>query len=204
MIPHAEHTLLRPRWPRRQEDRIEEEADQADAGEVALAEGPEALLQLAAEPGGGRLRHLAEPGLLAQRLDVAHRQATHEGADHQRLERLAGEEALAPAEELARERRTGVAHLRHLDHDLAVARLQPARPVAVVLAGRRLRSPLIAGTAKPLIQLLLDRTLQHQPRSQPSQFADNVERVHVDAFPREQRADLLSISTDGSRVRLTA
>ncbi len=56
-----------------------------------------ALLQRAAEPGGGQLRHLAESSLLAERLDIAHRQAAHEGADHQRLERLAGEEALAPA-----------------------------------------------------------------------------------------------------------
>src|SRR5581483_11687153 len=109
--PGAEHALLRPRGADGQEDRIEEEANESQLGEVAPAEDLEALLQLPAEPGRRRLRYLAEAGLLAERLDVAHREAAHEGADHQRLERLAGEETLAAAKQLARERRAGIAHL---------------------------------------------------------------------------------------------
>ncbi len=48
----------------------------------------------------------------------------------------------------------------------------PATPPSrFALARRRLRSPLPAGAAKPLVHLLLNRTLRHHPRSQPSQFA---------------------------------
>src|SRR4051795_5349574 len=41
-----------------------------DVVEVAALERLEALVQLAADPRGGRLRELAQPGLRAQRLDV--------------------------------------------------------------------------------------------------------------------------------------
>ncbi len=189
--PGAEHTLLRPAGTDGQEDGVEEEVDQAQAGEVALAEGLKALFELPAEPGGGRARHLSQACLLAERLDVAHREAADEGADHQRLQRLAGEEALAPAEEPACERRAGITHLRHLDHDLALAGLEPARPVAVALPRRRLRPPLVADAAEPVVHLLLDRALQHQPHPQPRKLAHDLERMHVDAVAGEQRLDLL-------------
>ena len=54
-----------------------------DVIEIAALERSEPVTQFAADPCGGRLRQLPEPGLLAQRLDIAHSQATHERADHQ-------------------------------------------------------------------------------------------------------------------------
>jgi hypothetical protein len=191
-MPQAQSTpSFAPGGADGEEDRVQEEADQPQLGEVALAESAEALAQLAAEPGGGRLRHLPQPCLLAQRLDVPHRQAAHEGADHQRLQRFRREEALAPAEQLARQGRAGITHPRHLDHDLALACLDAPRPIAVALPRRRLRPPLVASTTEPLVHLLLDRALQHQPHPQPPKLAHDLERVHVNALADEQRIDLL-------------
>src|SRR5215217_6625904 len=56
-------------WPttHREKHGVQEQGCEVDVVEVAAAELLEALAQLAADPRGGRLRELAEPGLLAQR-----------------------------------------------------------------------------------------------------------------------------------------
>jgi hypothetical protein len=95
----------------------------------------EALAQLLADARGGRLRQLPEPGLLAQRLDVAHRQAPDERADHQRLERLGPHQLGAPREQLRGERLGRLADLRDLDLKLPSA-------VCSVRARKPLRNPL--------------------------------------------------------------
>jgi len=74
---------------------------------------------------------------------------------------------------------------------LALAGLESPRPVAVALPRRRLQPALVAGAAEPVVDLLLDRTLQHQPHPQPPQLAHDLERVHVDDVSCEQRVDLL-------------
>jgi hypothetical protein len=45
---------------------------------------------------------LAERGLLAERLDVAHREPAHERADHHRLQRLCTQQLRAAREQHAR------------------------------------------------------------------------------------------------------
>src|SRR5215216_7964958 len=77
--PGDEHALLRPVGAHREEDGVEEERREADLVERAALERLEALAQLRADPRRGRLRELAEPGLLQERLDVAHREAADEG-----------------------------------------------------------------------------------------------------------------------------
>src|SRR5919206_2166024 len=82
--PQAKHALLGPVGADGEEDRVEEERRQLDVVEVAAPKLLEALAQLLTDARRGRLRELPEPGPLAERLDVAHRQAADEGADHQR------------------------------------------------------------------------------------------------------------------------
>ncbi|HWF51842.1 MAG TPA: hypothetical protein VG294_14480, partial [Solirubrobacteraceae bacterium] len=83
--PGAHHAFLRAARADREIDRIEEQHDQVDVVERAATERFEPLVQLRADRRHRRLRRLPEPGLFAQRLDVAHRQAADEPADHQRL-----------------------------------------------------------------------------------------------------------------------
>jgi hypothetical protein len=57
----------RPPWAvgaDREKDRIEEQRGEVDVVEVAALESGEAVAQLGADPGRGRLRQLPEPGLL--------------------------------------------------------------------------------------------------------------------------------------------
>jgi hypothetical protein len=82
-----------------EEGGVEEQRHQLDVVEVAALELLEALPQLGADPLRGRLRHLPQPGLLAQRLDVAHRQPAHERADHHRPKRLGGDQLARPREQ---------------------------------------------------------------------------------------------------------
>jgi hypothetical protein len=51
----------------------------------------------------------------SHRLDVAHRQAPHERADHQRLQRLGPQQLRGSGEQLGRERLSRLANLRDLD-----------------------------------------------------------------------------------------
>src|SRR3954451_1858974 len=102
-----------------EEGGVQEQRRDANLVEVAPLERLEALAQLLADPRCGRLRELAQPGLLAQRLDVAHRQATHEGADHHRPQRLGAKHLGAALKEPRDERLGGLADLRGLDLELA-------------------------------------------------------------------------------------
>jgi hypothetical protein len=79
--PGADHAFLRTARADRQIDRIEEQHDQVDVVQRAATERLKPLVQLGADPGDRRARRLSEPGLFAQRLDVAHRETAHERAD---------------------------------------------------------------------------------------------------------------------------
>src|SRR6185437_3163431 len=91
-----------------------------------------AFLELLAHPRGCGLRQLPQTGLLAQRLDVAHRQAPNERADHKRLQWLGAQQLRGPRKQLGRERLGRLTHLRDLDLELALGGLQRAwaKPVA--------------------------------------------------------------------------
>ena len=106
--------------------------DQPDLVEIAATEPLEAFLELLADPRRGRLRQLPQPGLLAQRLDVTHRQAADERADHQRLQRLSAQQLRRAGEQLGRERLGRLTNLRDLNLKLALGGLQRrgAEPVA--------------------------------------------------------------------------
>jgi hypothetical protein len=98
-----------------QERGVEEQCRQADLVEVAAPERLKAFAQLAADPRGGRLRELPEPGPVAQRLDVAHRQAPDERADHHRPQRLGAQQLRAAREQPGDERLGRLPNLRYLD-----------------------------------------------------------------------------------------
>jgi hypothetical protein len=66
---------LGPSGTDREKHGVQEQGCEVDVVAIAAPERFEALAQRGADPRGGRLRQLPEPGLLAQRLDVAHRQA---------------------------------------------------------------------------------------------------------------------------------
>src|SRR4029453_19056258 len=107
-----------------------------------------------------------EPRLLAQRLDVAHRQPPDERADHHRPQRLSAQHLRAARKQLADERLGRLPDLRDLDLELPLKRLHPARSKAVaksrvVVAQPALmrRPALIARAAEPGVELVLDRAL---------------------------------------------
>ena len=129
--PGDEHALLRPVGAHREEDGVEEERRETDLVEVAALEGLEALAKLLADPRGGRLRQLAEPGLLAERLDVAHREAADEGADHHRPQRLGPQHLRGAWEQPRGERLGGLSDLGDLDRKLPLQGLHLARAKAV-------------------------------------------------------------------------
>ena len=168
--PGADHALLRAARPDREVDRVEEQHDQVDVVERAPTERLKPLVQLRADRRDCRLRRPPEPGLLAERLDVTHRQAAHEPADHQRLERVGPQQPLAVPlrEQLRDERHRRLAGLRDLDPQLTLGRLHMPRPKPVAQAALALGPAFIASAAKPLIELLLDRPLNDQPSAQPA------------------------------------
>ena len=110
-------------------DLFKDWGDQPDLVEIAAAERLEAFLELLTHPGGRRLRELPEPYLLAQRLDIAHRQPADERADHKRLQRLGPQQLRGPGEQLRRERLRRLANLRDLNRQFALRGLQ--LPVAM-------------------------------------------------------------------------
>jgi hypothetical protein len=112
--PGDQHALLGPLGPDGEKDRVEEQLRDLDVVEVAALELLKALPQLGADARRGRLAQLAPPGRLAQRLHVAHRQATHERADHQRPQRLGAQKLGPPREQLGDERLGGLPDLRDL------------------------------------------------------------------------------------------
>jgi hypothetical protein len=132
--PGAQHPLLGPVGPDRQEDRVAEQRRHLNVVEVAALERLEALAQLLADARGGRLGQLPEPRLLAQRLDVAHREAAHERADHHRAKRLSAQDLRAAREQLRDERLGGLPNLRDVNPQVPLERLHPARVKAVAKA----------------------------------------------------------------------
>ena len=177
--PGADHALLRAAGADRQVDRVEEQHDQVDVVERAARERLEALVQLRADRRHRRLRGFPEPGLVAQRLDIAHRQPAYEPADHQRLQRVRPEQPLAVPlrEQLRDERDRRLPRLRDLDPQLTLPGLQMPRTEPVALPRPRLGLALIASTAQPRIELLLDRPLDDQPGAEPSELGKHLLRV---------------------------
>nr|WP_259315733.1 phosphoribulokinase [Capillimicrobium parvum] len=156
---------------------VEEQRDESDVVEVAALELLEAVAQLGADPRRGGLRDAPRAGLLAERLDVAHRQPAHERADDQRLERLGPQQLGAARKQSRDERRGGLADLRDLDRQLALGRLQRPRPEPVAHARLEVGPALVSGAAQPRVELLLDRALDDQPRAELGQLRQRLARV---------------------------
>jgi hypothetical protein len=138
--------------------------------QAAALERREAVFELLADPRRGRLRQLAESGLLAQRLDVAHRQAAHERADHQRLQRLGPQQLRSPGRQLAGKRLRRLADLLDLHRQLAFRGLDPARAKAVAQPALVVTQPalvlrpaLVTSPAQPGVELVLNGPLDDQP-----------------------------------------
>jgi hypothetical protein len=81
------------------------------------------------------------PSLLAERLDVSHRQPSDEGADDHRLQGLGAKQLRRVREERRDERLRGLAHLRDLDLELSLCGLHAAWAVAVLSPESKLRRP---------------------------------------------------------------
>src|SRR5829696_3181465 len=62
--PGDQHALLGPVAAHSEKGRVQEQRRQLDVVEIAAPEGRKALAQLGADPGRGRLRQLAKPGLV--------------------------------------------------------------------------------------------------------------------------------------------
>jgi hypothetical protein len=182
--PGDQHALLGPVGPDREEDRVAEQRRQPDVVEVAAPQLLEALPELAADPRGGRLRQLPQPRLLAQRLDVAHRQPPDERADHHRPKRLRAQHLRAARKQLRDERLGRLPDLRQLDLELPLERLHPAGAKAVAKSRVVVAQPalivgpaLIARATEPGVELVLHGPLDDQPRPQPRQLRQRLARV---------------------------
>jgi hypothetical protein len=164
--PGDEDALLGPVGADRQEDRVEEQRRQLDLVEVAALELLEALPELLTDALGGRPRELPQPSLVAERLDVAHRQPPDERADHHRPQRLCAQHLGAARKQLRDKRLGGLADLGDLDLKLPLQRLHPARAKAVAKSRVIVAQPalivgpaLIPGAAKPGVELVLNGAL---------------------------------------------
>jgi hypothetical protein len=133
--PGDQHALLGPVGADREKDRVQEQRRDLEVVEVAALELLKALAQLGADPRGGRLGQLAEPGLLAQRLHVAHREPAHERADHHRPQWLGAQQLCPAGEQLGHERLGRLADLRQLHPKLALGGLHPTRSKAITQPG---------------------------------------------------------------------
>jgi len=194
--PGAKHAFLRPLRPDVEEDRIQEQRHEPHLVEVAALEGLEALAELGADPRRGRLRELAEPRLLAERLDVSHRESANERSDHHRLQGPGAKQLRRVREERGDERLRGLAHLRDLDLEFALGGLHA--PGAIAIAQSRVEvakpalvvgSALVAGAAEPGVELVLDRALDDQPRAELRQLGERLARV-LAGSDGEQLVDL--------------
>jgi hypothetical protein len=88
VTPHATSTpsIRLVIWAQLEIDRVQVAVHEVVAVEAGLAPRAVALAGVLADPGDGRLADdLLAEGLLQQRLDVAHRQASEEPDDDQRL-----------------------------------------------------------------------------------------------------------------------
>ena len=148
-----------------QVDRVEEQVHDVVLLKAPLAPVAVSLAGVLTDPRDralGRDRLLED--LLQRRLHVARGQAPQEAADHQRLQRVRAGHALAEnptlEPQLAR-----VANPRALHAHRAARRLDRPRFMPVAVADR-LVSALIAPAAQELRDLVLQRLLQDQTRSQ--------------------------------------
>jgi hypothetical protein len=183
----------------------------ADLVKVAALERLEALPELGADPRRGRLRELAEPGLLAERLDIAHRKPADERADHHRSQRLRPQHLRGMRKKPRDERLGGLSDLRDLDLQLALEGLHlagtkaVAKPAPVVAKAPLVVGPaLMPGPAQPGVELVFHSPLddQSRPRASPAQRAT---RARFSPTPTASSWSIwLSISADGGTVRLTA
>jgi hypothetical protein len=185
--PGHQHALLGPVRADRQEDRVEEQRRQLDVVEGAALELLEALPELGADPLGGRLGQLPQPRLLAQRLDVAHRQPPDERADHQRPQRLRAQTFVLHGNSFETNGPGGLPDLRELDLELPLGGLHPARAKAVAQPRVIVTQPalmlgpaLVARPAQPGVELVLDRALDDQPRTKSGQLRQRLARVLAD------------------------
>ncbi len=156
---------------------VQEQVVQFQLVQAPRRPGLELLGDRLADP---RDRRLRQSRLGAERigqgvLHVAHRQATHEPGDHQRLQRVGLGDALA--EQLRGEPLGRIAQLRPrhgnrpgggLDRRVAVAVTHP-RPRLSAASG-----PLVAGPAQEHIDLGLHRGLDDQPGTQAGDVLDNL------------------------------
>jgi len=188
--------LARPVAPR-DERRVEEQRHHVNVVEAAAVERLIAFAELLADARGGRPRQLAESGLLAQRLDVAHRQATHERADHQRLQRLGPHQLGTPREQLGGERLGSLPDLRDLQLELSLRGLQlagakpVAQPAPVVAQPALVVGPaLVTGAPQPGVELVLNGTLDDQPGAQLRELRQRLPRILTDSHGK-QPIDLL-------------
>jgi hypothetical protein len=174
-----------------------------DVVEVAARKRLKPVAQLAADPGGGRLGERSEPGLLAQRLDVAHRQPADERADHHRPQRL-GAQRLRPSRKQRRDERLGgLADLGNVHLKLALRGLNPPRAKAVAQASLALRPALIPGAAQPRVELLLGRPPDDQPGPELGELRQPLPRVLTDPDGAQPVDPLLDLRRR-RYVRLTA
>ena len=95
------------------------------------------------------------------------------------------------------ERLGGLANLRNLHLELALCGLHPPRAIAVsesrvevTKAALVVGPALIASPAEPGVELVLDRPLDDQPRSQLRQLGERLARVLADSNG-EQLIDLV-------------
>jgi len=195
--PGTDHALLRSAPADRLIDRVKEQHHQVDVIQRTATKRLKPLAQLRADPRHGRPRRLPEPGLFTQRLDVAHRQAAHEPADDQRLQRVRSQQPLAMPlrEQLRNERLCCLAGLRDLDPQLALRGLQPPGPESVAHPRVIVAQPalpvwpaLVASATQPAVELLLDRSLNDQPGAEPRELGQHLLRV-IDHPLRQQLVD---------------
>ena len=174
--PQASARPPRAARTNREEGRVEEQHDQPDVVQARRMNGSKRSRSSAQIRDAVDFDELPQPGLLAQRLDVTHRQAAHERADHQRLQRLGRATACAPAGTTS----TRTARPPRVTCGISISKLPlrglhmpGAEPVAhprVVVAQPALPSGRRSylRPAQPRVELVLDRSLNDQPRAQPS------------------------------------
>jgi hypothetical protein len=163
--------------------RVNEQVVELDGGQVTVAPGGELVLDLLTDPADGRL--IAQR-LGQRRLDVAIRQPAHPPRDHQALQRVRlGDPA---AQQPRTERLEGVADLGALQRDLASGGLDAGGLIAVAMTLPATVAAGVAVTAQELGELGLQRRLQRQPDTEPSDLLQHLADLAVAIG--EQRVDL--------------
>jgi hypothetical protein len=91
-------------------------------------------------------------------------------------------------EQRRHERLSGLAHLRNLDRKLALGGLHPPGPIAVpepraevAKAALVVGPALVARPPQPGVELVLDRALDDQPRSELRELRELLARVLADS-----------------------